>query len=357
MNKPIEITEEPRLCGTRAPGGLYAVSDSVAVGAGITLPAGLGGLVLLEPPLPIEASWVPNKRGINYCDGAALERGGFTDGLPLRGADVAEYGRHCWQAFGLPIMTRLPDAAQVAQVVDALLGLQWVALAAQDKATQWAAVAVQALRGLAQAEPAPKWRPAVVAAEQLYTVLMRAQLYDWTPTGCGGALAAAWRLWHAVQAPFEAVWFLPPESVTQVLGYIYSPDVAITTSYAPAAGRIYADLVDWVGANNYARADDFIAEARNVVAGRAQGVSRRLPSNARGIVPAWSRSYLAHAAVTFPDGSVGPGIFGHYTVAQVQYICKSARDSVPAALHGLAVQPVRVLAGGGLFAAEVLDGD
>ena len=70
------------------------------------------------------------------------------------------------------------------------------------------------------------------------------------------------------------------------------------------------DLIMWVGATSYPKADDFIKESLTL------GCSKRIPMLPKDIVPGKSRCFLAH-----DNGKKGQGaIFGFFVISGVEII-------------------------------------
>ena len=66
-----------------------------------------------------------------------------------------------------------------------------------------------------------------------------------------------------------------------------------------------------------------------------------MPGIPKAAVVPWSRAFVAHAKCELADGSLGPGVFGYYQVAQMQYVMGNV-TVIPPWLQAHGVQPVRV---------------
>ncbi len=335
--------DQERRCGLRHE-GTYLVSENNSVSLDGDRAAGsdgeTSGLITLNPPLPIVSVRVP-RRGYIYTDGAYLlraSRGQLAD-VPVIDPDIAESNAFSWRAFGMRASDRLgnglaEDAPTVGAAIRKLSGLEWRDI---EAAQHWAAEISLKTDAMRPHYPAVQLYPMVVAARQLYSVIRRGSLPGYVLDGAGATVAASWRLLHA------AAWAgMLGTGIRSAVGRVMqSAGAGLDAAYAirmkiqPA--RVAPDLVDWVGAQHYPDPQDYIDEARKL------GISRRMPGVPKAVVPTWSRAFLAHPRCRFIDGTVGPGIFGWYTISQVQYVLPpdGGLESVPRDIIAGQVVPVR----------------
>lgn len=84
-----------------------------------------------------------------------------------------------------------------------------------------------------------------------------------------------------------------------------------------------ADLLMWVGANNYPTCDDFVKEAQDL------GITKRVSKVPKGLIPGKSRVFLVH-----DEGVKGDAvIFGYFTVESIEMLLEDIRD-IPLELKG-----------------------
>ncbi len=349
MTNVATVYDHERGCGWRRE-GVYLVSANNSTD-GIGLGGDAAGLIEINPPIPVHPRF-GNRRGFVYVDGDAI-LGADPHGQPVGGlgtpplaigTDMAEARSFSWRTFGLDY----PDRADrgyctglhdVRHVLARLTALLWT-----DKARfgEW-------VRAIARDVDAARNRagdltlaPLIVAVAQARSIAELA-INGNVMTGPPAALGAAWRVLHTAQ------WcdgrFIDCSNIRpSVAGRLIPATGAIADApyalrFAPPVYRVPPDVFDWIGRKFYDTSDDFKAEAKEY------GVSRRMSGVPKGIVPAYSRSFLAHERCKLANGAIGPGIFGYYIIAQMQYVLpdRAGDSTVPPWLLAYGVQPVKVV--------------
>jgi len=332
-----DIEDNARGCGHRHP-GYYAVSaSSVAGPAGLLCGQEVSGVILLDDPIPVLAESI-NKRGVAYVDDAAvLARVGNPAPLDARtvqlNARAAEAAAWAVGVFGQAWPGRAGQGI-CADLGDPLRALERCAALGWQDATAAERMAgvlfTGQVRPLVAALGEVKLHRLNMAAQQLPAATRGAELYG--ARGAGAAVAAAWRVAGLARAAGVGVALDRPLAAVLCDAGASADAVALLLGCGSVA--VPATL-DWVGEKFYPTPTAFIAEARQL------GVSRRLPRNLRGILAPYTRGYLAHAQCRFADGHTGPGIFGYYYLAEVQYV--TAAGVVPPEVRAAGVTPVRAV--------------
>ena len=318
-NKIVMVEEEERLCGLRRPGG-YLVSSLNATEGSVHLGPEAAGVILLEHPVPVNVDTIP-KRGFVYVDGDTIMAAPAVATEPLfvpqrLTPQEAANRAFAWSAFGLAWEERAQQGlmADIGDAMRALLRLDALDWGDRDKFLRNAVdikFTIDVLRG--ERGDVELW-PLAVGIQDAYSTALDGWWHGTSLRGAGATVAATWRLLQAAHwchepqvADWAAIVMLPNAGA--------AADIELANSYRPTR-RLPPDILDWVGEKFYPTMDSFVDEAR------AQGVSRRCPSGGppKGVISGWSRAFLAHTHCQFADGSEGPGIFGYYIVAQMQYV-------------------------------------
>lgn len=345
------VAEGKRGCGYRE-AGVYMVSASCTVGMGVGVDAAAAGLILLQPPAPVDPDTVV-KRGFTYVDGEDVVRASRAEAVepmaaPRINREVAEARAFSCRYFGIDYPDRVREgicagAFSVDKVLDRVSSIAW---RRQEGFIREAITAMELVQVLRAAYGDVELLPFIIGAQQLYEAGLSA-VSGYGLRDAPGALAACWRLLDAAR---RRVGDADPvlgngalEVAQRVTGYLIpatgaAADAPYSLRYVPPFHRVAPDVLDWVGSKSYPTAQAFIQEARRM------GISRRVSSNGipKGVVCPWSRSFLAHAKVNLPDGTVGPAVFGWYQVGQMQYVMPRDTVQAPNWVTAYGAQPVKV---------------
>ena len=322
------MEEEERLCGQRRPGG-YLVSPLNCESGNIHVGQEASGVIMLETPVAVDPREVP-KRGFIYVEGDAIIQATASPAQPhpirrIPPADAAQLA-FAWCAFGLRwerranagLLHGIGDAMRALTTLDTL---QWQDRDAYLRNAVSIKGAVDALRNDMGDVPL---LPLVVGIMDAYNTALDGYWRGTTLRGAGATVAATWRLLQA------ACWCGYPRLALRS-GRRLLPaagaenDVHLALNYSTSQ-RDVPDVLDWVGESHYPTVKSFVDEAERL------GVSRRCPSAGppKGVVSGWSRAFLSHAKCKFHDNTEGPGIFGYYLVAQMQYVVSQDMKIPPA---------------------------
>jgi len=344
------VYDEKRGCGWRRPGTYLVSADNCVSGdnstsvdgdsGGFGIDGEAAGLILLDPPVAVDAATVP-KRGYCYVDGEAiLAHAGADEALetPKICRDIAEARAFSWRTFGLEYPDRVGQGIcagleRFDQVINAVTGVAW-----WDR-SRFRAAADAAYRMVGR-------RRAVEGDVRLVGLIstsmaMQRAGRDESPelllsnglARAAAGLAAAWQMVDlARRLGFTEI---VQQAVTAMTATTAAADAAYSLRYRPRDYAVAPDILDWVGQRHYPTTASFIDEARRL------GISRRMPGIPKAVVTQHSRAFLAHASVPFPNGVSRPAVFGYYRVAQTQQVMRPG-DVVPPWLAAYRVQPVRV---------------
>lgn len=345
MTEVVTVYDERRECGYRREGVYLVSADNSTGGPGsIGVSDEAAGLMLLNPPIPVDARTVP-PRGYAYVDGEAIvnaDPAGPPIEAPRIAAEIAEARAFCWRVLGMDYSDRVGNGICVADDrIEAVLG-RVTSLAWQDhkRYLRWLAAMSEAVDEARAVCGDVQMLPLIVGVHGAYQAVRSepwsevGSIHGYGLTGAGAALGAAWRLLHAAR------WLADVKIAQRTAGLLIpacgaDADAPYALRFRPPAYRPAPDLVDWVGERFYPTASVFIEETQRL------GISRRMPGIPKAVVVPWSRAFVAHAKCELADGRKGPGVFGYYQVAQMQYVMGDSA-AIPPWLKVHGVQPVQV---------------